>query len=82
MVSARTCRNDATEMVEFLSHLTLKTQQQKNEFFESLVSRLLSLSSNVVAEHLIPLLLTPLTMAEPLARRYGGTGTWQYGGWK
>ena len=65
-------RNDATEISEFLGHLTVKTQAQKDEFFGSLPPRLHSLPPHVVAEHLVPLLLTPLVMAEPEAHRWVG----------
>ena len=62
-------RNDASEIAEFLSHLTVKSQALKDEFFTSLSARLHSLPPSVVAEHLVPLLLTPLVMSERVARK-------------
>ena len=62
-------RNDASEIAEFLSHLTVKSQPLKDEFFMSLSPRLHSLPPSVVAEHLVPLLLTPLVMSERVARK-------------
>ena len=62
-------RNDVSDIADFLSHLTVKTQSEKDNFFSDLPARLHPLPPRVVAEHLLPLLLTPLIMTETVARR-------------
>ena len=65
-------RNNVSEIADFLSQLTVKTQTEADQFFASLPGQLHSLPPRVVAEHLLPLLLTPLVMTQNVARRYTG----------
>lgn len=62
------CSNQSTVIADFLSNLTLKPKSDKDIFFRGLAADLHSLSPGVVAEHLAPLLINPLVMAEPCAR--------------
>jgi len=55
-------------MCDFINNLTLKTLSEKGVFFKSLSQRLFELPPIFLAEHLVPLLLSPLVMAEPGAR--------------
>ena len=61
-------RNISSELCDFLSKLTLKNRKEKDQFFLDLPRQLHSLPQAVVAEHIVPLLINPLVMAEPLAR--------------
>ena len=63
-------RNELTDIVEFLEQLTVKKSDEKSEFFRSLPARLLSLLSQTLCRHIVPLLLTPLVMGEPAAQQY------------
>lgn len=59
--------NKCSQITDFLSNLTLKTKAEKDHFFRGLARDLFSLPPVVLAEHMVPLLLTPLVMAEPVA---------------
>ena len=48
--------------------MTLKTRKEKDQFFLALPSQLHALPQPVVAEHIVPLLINPLVMAESLTR--------------
>ncbi|XP_065885969.1 protein-associating with the carboxyl-terminal domain of ezrin-like [Dysidea avara] len=63
-------QNELTDIVEFLEQLTVKKSDEKSEFFRSLPARLLSLLSQTLCRHIVPLLLTPLVMGEPAAQQY------------
>ena len=62
------CSNVSSLLTDFLSNFTLKSRQEKDAFFCSLPEQLHSLSPQVLADNVVPLLVSPLIMADPLAR--------------
>ncbi|XP_050417803.1 protein-associating with the carboxyl-terminal domain of ezrin [Patella vulgata] len=62
--------NDLIKIIKFLKNITLKTQNERKEFFSSLTSKLLALPEALVARRLTELLLSRFVLLDDQANKF------------
>ncbi|XP_077986598.1 protein-associating with the carboxyl-terminal domain of ezrin-like [Glandiceps talaboti] len=70
LLSDKLFKNAFLEIVNFLNNITIKNEIEKTTFFKTLVPKLLTLPTDLIANRLVPKLLTRFVMAESSAVEY------------
>ncbi|XP_070531625.1 protein-associating with the carboxyl-terminal domain of ezrin-like [Ptychodera flava] len=70
LLTDRLFKNYFLEIIKFLNNITIKEEAEKITFFKGLVSKILTLPTDLIASRLVPKLLTRFVMAEASAAEY------------